>query len=136
MTQSSTRATVGHQYPGQMTHFVHPTHITQYPQYKIGWCPRLLYNKRECSTMSPTCTILPTAATICLAYADWLIVAMLPSYHGSLPYSPYNMCTKPTRPAYTVLTCSWLCSMAIGIQVCFQCNHPRFQWNCVQPNTA
>jgi len=76
--------------------------------------------KGECSTMSPTCTILPTAATICqsLVYADWLIVAMLSSYHGNLPYGPYSLCTKPTRPAYTVLTCSRLCSKAIGIYGC------------------
>ncbi len=96
--------------------------------------------KGECCSMSPTtctvlpttCTTQPTATTICrqsLVHANWLIVTMLPSYHSSIPYSPfYHACTKPTGSAYTVLACSQLCSKAISIEICFQCHHSRFGW--------
>jgi len=86
----------------------------------------------ECSSMSPsTCTVLPTASTVCqsLVHADWLIVAMLPSYHGSIPYGPfYHTCTKPTGSAYMVLACSRLRGKTIGINEPYQCHHSRFGW--------
>jgi len=78
-----------------------------------------------CNVLPTSCTI-PTAATV---HADWLIVATLPSYHGSIPYGlVYHACTKPTGSAYTVLACSRLRGKAIGIQVCFRCHHSRFEW--------
>jgi len=85
--------------------------------------------KGECSTMPPTtCTIpLPTAATVhqSLLHAEcWLIVATLPSYHGSIPYGPfYHACTKPTGSAYTVLDCSRLRDKTIGINERCQCHY-------------
>jgi len=123
------------EWPLQYTLY-HPVPLLQ--NRMVSGIPTLLGEfataKGECSTMPPTtCTIpLPTAATVhqSLLHAEcWLIVATLPSYHGSIPYGPfYHACTKPTGSAYMVLDCSRLRDKTIGINECCQCHHSIFGW--------
>jgi len=105
----------------------HPTYcyITTGVHYsKRGVSCYVPYYCLYCPTYDPTLLFITVCQLLHIVHADWLIVATVPSYHGSIPYGLfYHACTKPTGPTYTVLACSQLCSKTIGINERCQSHH-------------